>query len=261
MLLDRRTFVERLGGLAAALLAAPVLAAPRARRRRRCRASRPRPPPPSPPDSAMTMSCAARGSFPPSPFDAASAPLPEQLAKLDFDCYRDIRFKSRQGAAGERGRRVPDADVPSGLPVQQPRDRERDSRRHPRPGALFGHAVRLWPQQVRAAAAGQSRLRGLSPALSAERPQGATTSSSRSWARAISASSAASSATACPRAASPSASARRKPRSSRFSGSSGSSSRSPNADRAVIYALLDGPSLTGRLPVPRLSLATRRSST
>ena len=28
---------------------------------------------------------------------------------------------------------------------------------------------------------------------------------------------------------------------------------SPNAERAVIYALLDGASLTGRLPVPRLS--------
>ena len=39
----------------------------------------------------------------------------------------------RQGAAGERGRRVPDADVPSGVPVQQPRHRERDSRRHPAP--------------------------------------------------------------------------------------------------------------------------------
>ncbi len=103
MLLDRRTFVERLGGLAAALLAAPVLAAP---------ASAQTPPVQSQPTPPAAPVAAQFGyddvvrrarELSALPFDAASAPLPEQLAKLDFNSYRDIRFKSDRALLGNAG--------------------------------------------------------------------------------------------------------------------------------------------------------------
>ena len=35
------------------------------------------------------------------PYDATIPPLPDGLANLDFDAWRDIRFKVKQGAARE----------------------------------------------------------------------------------------------------------------------------------------------------------------
>ncbi|MGL4442914.1 MAG: glucan biosynthesis protein G, partial [Alsobacter sp.] len=99
MLLDRRTFVERLGGLAAALLAAAPAAAQT-------------PPAPNQPAPSAAPAAARFGyddvvrrarELSALPFDAAQAPLPEQLAKLDFDAYRDIRFKGDRALLGSAG--------------------------------------------------------------------------------------------------------------------------------------------------------------
>ena len=104
------------------------------------------------------------------------APCPSSSAKLDFDAYRDIRFRPDKALLGDAGGPFRMQMFHPGFLFNTPGHRQRDSRRHPDAGALFGRAVRLRPQQVRAAAAGQSRLRRLPPALSAERPARCTTS-------------------------------------------------------------------------------------
>ena len=54
------------------------------------------------------------------PFEAATAQLPEPLNRLDFDAYRDIRFRPDKALLGGGRRAVPDAAVPSRLPLQRP---------------------------------------------------------------------------------------------------------------------------------------------
>ena len=129
--------LHRKPGLALGAALLPARSVRRRLRRRTRTGSRPRPP--QPPGSATRTSCAGRASSPPSPFDAEPAPLPERArASSTIDSYRDIRFRRRQGAAGQQRRPVPHADVPSGLPVHPPGDGERDPRRRAGAGALFG---------------------------------------------------------------------------------------------------------------------------
>ena len=99
---------------------------------------------------------------------AAGAAEPAQLRRLPRH-----PLPPRQSPARRRRRSVPDAALPSRLPLPAPGDGERHPRRGADAGALPAGAVRLRPQQDRAAAAGQSRLCGLPPALSPERSEGA----------------------------------------------------------------------------------------
>ena len=99
---------------------------------------------------------------------AARAAEPAQLRRLPRH-----PLPHRQGPARRRRRSVPAAALPSRLPLPAPGDGERHPRRRSDPGGLSAGAVRLRPQQDRAAAAGQSRLCRLSPPLSPERSEGA----------------------------------------------------------------------------------------
>ena len=102
------------------------------------------------------------------PFDAQIPALPDSLAHLDFDAWRDIRFKSDKLLAGG-GRSVPARIVPSRPSLQTAGDGQYPARRADLAGALCGQSLRLRTQQDRRRAADQSRLCRLSPALSAER--------------------------------------------------------------------------------------------
>jgi glucans biosynthesis protein len=96
MSLSRRSFVEQLGALATALLASPVAAqtGPAA------------PAPPAAPsaarfgfDDVVRRAKDLAGMA----YDAAVPPLPDALAKLDFDGYRDIRFRPDKAMLGGTG--------------------------------------------------------------------------------------------------------------------------------------------------------------
>ena len=101
------------------------------------------------------------------PFRRRHAPLPDALNKLDFDAWRDIRFRPT--------RRLSAANGPFRLqlfhlghlfkrPVTINIDPGRHPDAHPFTTSLFDYGRTKLDQ----AAAGQSRLRRLSPALSAE---------------------------------------------------------------------------------------------
>ena len=85
------------------------------------------------------------------------APLPEPLNRLDFDAYRDIRFRHRTGPPGVRRRAVPDAPLPPRLPLPAAGHRERDPRGRADAGALPEGPVRL-----RAATRSSGRCRSIS---------------------------------------------------------------------------------------------------
>ena len=130
------------------------------------------------------------------------APLPEPLNRLDFDAYRDIRFRPERALLGSAGGPFRMQLFHLGFLYQRPVTVNVIRDGVPTPVPYQRAAVRLRPQQDRAAAAGEPRLCRLPPALPAERPARSSTSSSRSSARAISASSGATSATASRRAGS-----------------------------------------------------------
>ena len=58
---------------------------------------------PAPTRSASRMWCAAPASSPPCPIEDAAPPLPEPLNQLDFDAYRDIRFRPDRALLGSAG--------------------------------------------------------------------------------------------------------------------------------------------------------------
>ena len=200
--------------------------------------------------SATRTWCAGRASSPARPSRRHLAPLPEPLNRLDFDAYRDIRFRPDRALLGGGRRPVPDAAVPPRVPLPAPGDRERHPRRRadarcPTSAQLFDYGrnkierplpvnlgfagFRLHyplndPQGVRRAHRVPRReLFPLPRPRPAIRPLGARPRHQ------------------CAKAASP--------RSSRISANSGSRCRQPDADRAIVYALLDGPSVSGRLPL------------
>jgi glucans biosynthesis protein len=78
--LSRRTFVESLGALAAALLATPAAAQTQAA-------------PASPARFGFDDVLRRARDLAGAPYEANPPPLPDVLAKLDYDSYRDIRFR------------------------------------------------------------------------------------------------------------------------------------------------------------------------
>ena len=195
--------------------------------------------------SATRMWCAGRGNSPAHPSRPLPSQLPEPLEPAQFRRLPGHPLPPRAGAARLRRRPVPDAAVPPRLPLPAPGDGERHPRRRPDAGALPAGIVRLRPQQDRAAAAGQSRLCGLPPALPPQHAEGASTRSSPSSARAISASSGRTRNTASRRAASPSTwkggEAEEFPHFREF----WIQMPSRDTDRVTIFALLDSPSVAG----------------
>ena len=102
------------------------------------------------------------------PFESAIPPLPDGLANLDFDGWRDIRFKSDKPLLGQEGANFRLELVPSRASLQAAGGRQRAARRHPRADPLCGQSVRLWPHQAWRPA-GQPRFRRPSAALSDQR--------------------------------------------------------------------------------------------
>ena len=100
------------------------------------------------------------------PYDGSAPKLPDALSKLDFNSYRDLRFKADKSPITTRP--LPAAIVPPRLWLQAAGGGQHYPRRHRHADPLFRQPVRLRPQQVRQEPAGQSRLRRLPPALSAE---------------------------------------------------------------------------------------------
>ena len=154
--LDRRSVLNVLAVSGAAALASPAFAQPKEK-------GQPQPPPRFNFEDVLRRAKDLAAA----PYDALPPKLPEALNKLDFDAYRDIRFKAGQIAARRR-RPVPPAIVPSRLHLQAPGGGEHDSRRHRDARALCVEPVRLRPHQDGPQPAGQSRLRRLPPALSAQ---------------------------------------------------------------------------------------------
>ena len=105
-------------------------------------------------------------------FEANLAPLPEPLNRLDFDAYRDIRFRPDRALLGSAGGPFRMQLFHLGFLYQRPVTVNVIRDGVPTPGRLPGAAVRHRSQQDRPAAAGEPRLCRLPPALSAQRPQG-----------------------------------------------------------------------------------------
>ena len=181
------------------------------------------------------------------PFEANPPPLPDALARLDFDSWRDIRFRRDRALLGRRAARSAWRCSISAT-LHPARDGQRHPRRHRDAGALCGEPVRLRPQQDRQAAAAEPRLRGLPAALPAEPTRACSTRWRPSSARAISACSAAASATASRPAGSRSGPARRREEFPFFR-EFWVEAPGPLAERVTIYALLDGAVRHGRLPL------------
>ena len=96
-------------------------------------------------------------------------PLPDGLANLDFDAWRDIRFKSDKALLRRAQRQFPPRALPSRPSLQAARRHQRAARRHSGADPLCGESVGLWTQQGRRKSADQSRLRRLPPALPDQR--------------------------------------------------------------------------------------------
>jgi glucans biosynthesis protein len=92
----RRDFVRHLGALGAALLATREASAQN---------STPPAPAPAPTQPRFGYEDVVRRAreLAGVPYDATVPPLPEQLAKLDFDAYRDIRFRQDKALLGGTG--------------------------------------------------------------------------------------------------------------------------------------------------------------
>ena len=78
--------------------------------------------------SATRTWCAGPATSPACPSMRRSAVCPEPLNRLDFDAYRDIRFRPDEAFSARR-RPVPAAALPPRLPLHAPGDRERHPRR------------------------------------------------------------------------------------------------------------------------------------
>ncbi|WP_460450879.1 OpgD/OpgG family glucan biosynthesis protein [Alsobacter sp. SYSU BS001988] len=96
MTLSRRHFIERLGSLAAALLAAPRAHAQPA-------PASPGPQTPNQPRFGFEDVIRRAREIATGPYEANPPPLPESLAKLDYDSYRDIRFRPDKALLGGAG--------------------------------------------------------------------------------------------------------------------------------------------------------------
>ena len=179
------------------------------------------------------------------PFEAPVSQLPEPLNRLSFDDYRDIRFRTDKALLGGGGGPFRHAALPSRLPLPAPGDGERHPRRRADPGGLSAGAVRLRPQQDRAAAAGQSRLCRLSPPLSPERSEGAGRAHRLPRRELF----------PLPRARTRNTASRRAGLAINVEGGEAEEfphfrefwieMPKPNDERAIIYALLDSPSVAG----------------
>ena len=103
------------------------------------------------------------------PFDSSIPPLPDGLATLDFDAWRDIRFKSDKPLLGQEGANFRLELFHLGPSLQAPGGRQRAARRHPGADPLRRQSVRLRPHQARRRPADQPRFCRLSSALSDQR--------------------------------------------------------------------------------------------
>ena len=98
------------------------------------------------------------------------APLPDVLQRLDFDAWRDIRFRPDRALLDMPGSNFRLQTFHLGFLYRRPGDGQHHPRRHRHADPLCGEPVRLRPHEVRQAAAREPRLRGLPAALSAQRP-------------------------------------------------------------------------------------------
>ena len=182
------------------------------------------------------------------PFEANPPPLPDALAKLDFDAWRDIRFRRDKALLGSDGGPFRLEMFHLGhlypRPVTVNIVREGIATPVPYSASLFDYGRNKIDKPLPR----QPRLRGLPAALPAQPARRARRGRRPSSAPAISASSAASSATACRPAASRSGPARRSEEFPFFR-EFWIETPGPGAERVTIYALLDGASVDRRLPV------------
>jgi glucan biosynthesis protein len=82
------------------------------------------------------------------PHDPTLPPLPEPFNRLDFDAYRDIRFRPDRALLASRGGPFRMHLFHLGFPVSAPRHRERDPRGRADAGALSARIVRLRAQRA-----------------------------------------------------------------------------------------------------------------
>ena len=199
------------------------------------------------------------------PYKARNDKLPEALAELDYDQYRDIRFKPDHSLW--RARRLPFevAFFHPGLYFKDPvkinevvGDVVREVRFDPE---LFDYGDNAIDRQ------GDARASG-SPASASTTRSTRRSTRTRCWcssARAISARSARASVRAVGARPGGRYGARRRARSFRASSSSGSSARHPMRRELTIYALLDSRRVTGayrfvreaREPTPLMDVKAR----
>ena len=180
------------------------------------------------------------------PFKAPDAKLPDALAKLTYDQYRQIRFDPAQALWHGDEPAVRGAVLPPRLAVPQTASTcSRSPTASAQPDRLPAGDVQLRRRRAR-----RRRAISASPASACTRRSTGptiTTRSASSSAPAISAPSPRTRATACPPAASRSRPATRPARNSRSSAPSGSSARSPAPTASSSSALLDSDSCTGAM--------------
>src|ERR1700734_3671374 len=91
--LSRRALLVSIAAASGARLAAPAFA----------QTDAPPPAPPAPPTFGYQDVVKRAGDLAAAPFDSAIPPLPDGVATLDFDGWRDIRFKSDKPLLGQDG--------------------------------------------------------------------------------------------------------------------------------------------------------------
>ena len=250
--LTRRSFVQHLR-----LDAAPRRAGAGAAAQTRA-ARRPQRPDAGP--SASRTWCAAPASSPRSASRRTRAPLPERLNRLDFDAYRDIRFRPDKALLGSAGGPFRMQLFHLGFLYQRPVTVNMIRDGVPTPGALpaqlfdYGRNKIDRPLPVNLGFAGFRLHYPLNdPKVLDELIAFLGASYFRFLGRnqryGLSARGLAS------------MRATASPRSSRTSASSGSSMPAAGAERALVYALLDGPSLAGAYRFDDLSRRSRPRST